>query len=101
MFQTKVENDESRHDLKNDEGKSDYLKGYQHSIFEMKKQYNLRNRNFPITTNKTQRKKDVLKAIEPNKDPPPPPPAKEVEKATSTFSLENKISKIKIPIPFG
>ena len=67
----------------------------------MQKKYNLRNRNVPITTNKTKSKKDASKAVESRKDPPPPPPVKETENITSIFSLENEISKIKIRAPFG
>ena len=67
----------------------------------MSKQYNLRNRNVPITANKTQPKKDAPKAAEVRKDTPTPPPIKEIEKFASVFSLESEISKIKIPVPFG
>ena len=49
MFLTKEEHDESDHEGNKGEEQFDYLKGYQHEIFEMQKQYNLRNRNVPIT----------------------------------------------------
>ena len=47
MFLTKEEHDESNNDICNEETEkqSEYQKDYQHAIFEMKKQYNLRNRN--------------------------------------------------------
>ena len=38
MFLTKEEHDESDHDVNKGEEPSHYLKGYQHAIFEMKKQ---------------------------------------------------------------
>ena len=100
IFLTKEEHDESNHEVNKGEELFDYFKGYQHATFEMQKQYNLRNRNVPITANKTQPKKDVPKATEVNKDTPLPPPIKETEKSASVFSLENEISKIKIPVPF-
>ena len=68
MFLTKKEHDESDHDVNKGEEPSDYLKGYQHAIFEMKKQYNLRNGNVPLTANKTQLEKDAPKATEVRKD---------------------------------
>ena len=52
MFLTKEEHEESNHELNKGEEPSDYLKGYQHAIFEMQKQYNLKNRNVPITVKK-------------------------------------------------
>ena len=51
IFLTKEEHDESSQ-LKAEEEPSDFLKGYQHAIFEIQKQYNLRNRDVPITANK-------------------------------------------------
>ena len=101
IFFTREEHDELDHDVNKGEEPSDYLKGYQHAIFEMQKQYNLRNINVPITTNKTQPNKDAPKAAKVRKDSPPPPPAKETEKCASVCSLESEISKIKIPVPFG
>ena len=100
MFLTKEEHDESDHEVNKGEEPSDYLKGYQHAIFGMQKLYNLRNKNVPITANKTKPKKDAPKAAEVMKDTLPPPPAKETEKYASIFSLESEISKIKIPVPF-
>lgn len=84
----------------------------------MQKQYNLRNRNVPITASKAQPKKDALKAVEDKKenskvsegknDSPPgkkdiqaPSPTKEIEKTVSVFNLENEIAKIKISVPFS
>ena len=67
IFLNKEEHDES--DLTNQEGEpSNYFKGYQHAIFEMKKQYNLRNINVPIITSKTQPKKYAPKITEQNKE---------------------------------
>ena len=76
---------------------SDYLKSYQHAIFEMKKQYNLRNINVPITTNKSKPKIYSPKLTEQNKDTPPH--GKDIEKTPSAFNLENEISKIKNLFP--
>jgi hypothetical protein len=84
----------------------------------MQKQYNLRNRDVPITANKAQPKKNVSKAVEDKKekskvaegkDDSPldkkdiqiPSPPKEIEKSTSVFNLENEIAKIKISVPFN
>ena len=100
MFLTKEEHDELDHEVNKGEEPSNYLKGYQHAIFEMQKQYNLRERNVPITAKKTQTKKYAPKAAEVRKDTPPPPPAKEIEKSAFVFILESDISKIKIPVPF-
>lgn len=87
---------------------SDYLKGYQHAIFEMQKQYNLRNINVLIIANKAQPKKDVSKVAKGKKDSPLgrkdtqlPPPIKEPEKSVCGFNLENEISNIKISVPFS
>ena len=96
MFLTKEEHDESDHEVNKGEEPSHYLKGYQHAIFQMQKQYNLRNINGPITANKTQPKKDAPKAAKVRKDTPPPPPVKETNKSASILSLESEISKIKI-----
>lgn len=52
IFLTKEEHDELDHDVNKAKEPSDYLIGYQHAIFEMQKQYNLRNRNVPNTANK-------------------------------------------------
>jgi len=117
IFLTKEEHDESSI-TKPGEELSDYLKGYQHAIFEMKKQYNLKNRNVPITASKAQPKKDASKAVEDKKDsskvaegkndsPPDkkviqaPSPTKEIEKTVSSFNIENEIAKIKISVPFN
>jgi len=51
IFLTKEEHDESSM-IKSREEPSDFLNGFQHAIFEMQKQYNLRNRDVPITANK-------------------------------------------------
>ena len=66
MFLKKEEHDESSHDIGNHEIEkpSDYLKGYQHDIFEMQKKYNLRSRNVPTVANKNQPKKDGPKVPE-------------------------------------
>ena len=53
MFLTKEEHDESDHEVNKGEEPSDYFKRYQHAIFEMQKQYNLRNINVPIIASKT------------------------------------------------
>jgi len=117
IFLTKEEHDESSM-TKQGEEPSDYLKSYQHVIFEMQKQYNLKNRNVSITANKTQPKKDAPKAIEDKKDNSKavegkidsplgkkdvqtPSPTKEIEKIVSIFNLENEIAKIKISVPFS
>ena len=117
IFLTKEEHDESSM-TKPGEEPSDYSKGYQHAIFEMQKQYNLRNRNVPITTSKAQPKKDASKAVEDKKDKSKvvegkddslpckkdiqaPSPTKEIEKTVSVFNLENEIAKIKISVPFS
>lgn len=117
IFLTKEEHDESSI-TKPGEDLSDYLKGYQHAISEIQKQYNLRNRNVPITASKAQPKKDASEAVEDKKDgskvaegkndsPPDkkviqaPSPTKEIEKSISSFSIENEIAKIKISVPFN
>ena len=66
IFLTKEEHDESSQ-LKAEEEPSYFLKDYQHAIFEIQKQYNLRNRDVPITANKAQPKKNVSKAVEDKK----------------------------------
>ena len=50
---TKEEHDQSDQN-NHEEETSEYLKEYEHAIFEMQKQYNHRNRNVPIIANKTQ-----------------------------------------------
>ena len=117
VFITKEEHDESSL-TKPGEEPSDFLKGYQHAIFEMQKQYNLRNINVPITASKVQPKKDASKAVEDKKDnskvaegkddslpgkkdTQTPSPTKEVEKTVSVFYFENEIEKIKISVPFN
>ena len=47
MFLTKEEHDDSNHDVNKGEEPSDYLKGYQHAIFEMQKKYNLKKKKCP------------------------------------------------------
>lgn len=99
IFLTKEEHDESSL-TKQGEEPSDYLKGYQHAIFEMQKQYNIKNRNVPIIANKTQPKKDVSKAAEGKNDFPlgkkdiqPPSPTKEIEKLFFFLTLRMKLQK--------
>lgn len=91
---------------KKGEEPSDYLKGYQHAIFEIQKKYNLRNRNVPIIASKTKPNKDVSKVLEAKNDTPKvaegkedsplgkkdtqlPPPTKEAKKIAFFFNLEN------------
>lgn len=117
IFLTKEEHDESSM-IKSGEEPSDFLKGYQHTIFEMQKQYNLRNRDVHITANKAQPKKNTSRTVEDKKenskvvegkDDSPLvkkdiqilSPPKEIDKTTSVFNLENEIAKIKISVPFN
>ena len=117
IFLTTEEHDESNQS-KAEEEPSDFLKGYQHAIFEIQKQYNLRNRDVPITANKAQPKKGVSKAVENKKEEPKQATgkgdsllekkdnqahdlSKEVEKSTSVFNIQNEIAKIKISVPFN
>ncbi len=117
IFLTKEEHDES---VLTNQGEEPlhYFKGYQHAIFEMQKQCNLRNRNVPIIANKVQPKKDASKVSKAKNDTPKvaegkkdsplgkkdtqlPPPIQEAEKSISVFNLENESSKIKISVPFS
>lgn len=79
----------------------EYKKCYQNAIMEVHKQYKLRNRKFPInssekvlenTPSTSQTKVDPPKGTPQNQDTF----VKEVERSSSSFSLENEISNIKI-----
>lgn len=69
IFLTKEEHDESNLATQGEEP-LDSFKGYQHTIFEMQKQYNLRNINLPIIASKAQPKKDAPKVVESKNDTP-------------------------------
>lgn len=69
IFLNKEEHDESEQGNHGEE-ESNYFEGYQHAIFEMQKQYILRNINVPIIANKTQPNKDIPKDAEAKKYTP-------------------------------
>jgi hypothetical protein len=99
----------------------EYRQGYQNSIFEFQKQYNLKNINVVVNPNKAQDyhpstnqrkkyppKKDMLEKNNPNDNGPKKAQDvnkdvnnKEVEKFQSTFNIESEISKLKVSIPFN
>lgn len=100
---------------------NEYKRGYQNSVLDVQRQYNLRNRNVVINPNKdlvdqpstsqpkkdasqkhipkvANRKEDSSKEIQEGKKDVN---AKEIEKIQSSFNLENEISNIKIVVPFN
>jgi hypothetical protein len=102
--------------------KEDYRKGYQNSIMQFQKQYNLRNKkvaanppkgpqdDFPsssqaeeISSQKDVPEKDKKKEDSPRKVPETKKDLiiKEVEKTQPSFSFESEMAKIKNSIPFN
>ena len=98
-----------------------YSRGYQKSALDVRRQYNLVNRNIVINPNKdpvdqpstSQPKKDVPRKNMPKVAYPKEDASKwvqegkkdvntkEVENIQSSFNLENDISKIKCFVPFN
>lgn len=100
----------------------DYQRGYQMVVFELQRQYNLRNRDVNVNKEKVEaenpstsqpkrilQKKPLQEKVNDKKQGEVKDSqenrkeiiTKDTDKTQSAFSLENELSKIKIPIPFG